>query len=99
MQKAVTILKKFEYFHSDCQNYMAGKLVSKNLDESVIYSKLSEAKKNIHEALANDFSTPVVISELIDLAATVTKMLDSSQVVRKIFYSKIFQINYIHFFF
>ncbi|KAK0081919.1 hypothetical protein PV326_007440 [Microctonus aethiopoides] len=79
MQKAVTILKKFEYFHSDCQNYMAGKLVSKNLDESVIYSKLSEAKKNIHEALANDFSTPVVISELIDLAATVTKMLDSSQ--------------------
>lgn len=76
MQKAISLLKKFEYFQSDCKNYLAGKFQCGMIDEGVIYDKLVKARKNIHEALANDFGTPRVIEELSELVGTVHKMLD-----------------------
>ncbi|XP_044574489.1 probable cysteine--tRNA ligase, mitochondrial [Cotesia glomerata] len=82
MQKAVALLKKFEFFLNDCRNYTAGKITSKkNIDESLVYSTLNTARKNAQEYLANDFSTSPVIAELSDLVDLVNKMLNPIQIV------------------
>ncbi|XP_057341342.1 probable cysteine--tRNA ligase, mitochondrial [Microplitis mediator] len=81
MQKAIALFKKFEYFLNDCQNYTTGKITSKNIDESIVYNELHSAKENVRKALANDFATPMVISELSDLVDIVNKMLHPVQAV------------------
>lgn len=77
MEKAVALLKKFEYFQSDCRNYVAGRFPPAKVDSSSIYSKMSEVQENIQQALRNDFGTPKVVSELDELVGVVNKSLSS----------------------
>ncbi|XP_015125022.1 probable cysteine--tRNA ligase, mitochondrial isoform X2 [Diachasma alloeum] len=77
MSKAVALLKKFEYFQSDCRNYVAGRFPVANVDSSTIYGKLRQVQENILEALRNDFGTPQVVDELSELVRVVNKGLNS----------------------
>ncbi|KAF7998247.1 hypothetical protein HCN44_009645 [Aphidius gifuensis] len=75
MDKAVALMKKFEYFYGDCKNYISGKLQANNIDEALIYDRLINAQVNIKNYLANDFGTPQVIEELSELVTVVNKMI------------------------
>ncbi|XP_063981886.1 probable cysteine--tRNA ligase, mitochondrial [Diachasmimorpha longicaudata] len=77
MSKAVTFLKKFQYFQSDCRNYVAGRFPAATVDTSTIYGKLRQVEKNILEALKNDFGTPQVMDELNELVGVVNKGLNN----------------------
>ncbi|XP_015610175.1 probable cysteine--tRNA ligase, mitochondrial [Cephus cinctus] len=75
MQIAVSTLKKFESFISDCDNFVADKLCTGDIDESLLLQCLSETKHRVQSAVADDFNTPSAIHELLNLISLGNKML------------------------
>lgn len=75
MQKPINLLKSFESFTKLCRTYCNEEIpmLKLNLDESVIYEKLSQAQANVHKALCDDFNTSQAIEQLSDLIYIINK--------------------------
>ncbi|KZC06253.1 Cysteine--tRNA ligase, mitochondrial [Dufourea novaeangliae] len=77
MDNAVNLLKKIEHFLSNCDNYVAGKWISGNVDEVTLLRCLDETKNNVDTALANNFNTAQAMQSILNLIDTGNKMLHS----------------------
>ncbi|XP_058807933.1 probable cysteine--tRNA ligase, mitochondrial isoform X2 [Phymastichus coffea] len=74
IKNAVTISKKFEFFLSDCNNYISGKLDNININESELLKCLEETRNKVKSFLANDFHTPLALQAVSNLIAVSNQM-------------------------
>ncbi|KAL6447973.1 hypothetical protein ACFW04_000192 [Cataglyphis niger] len=80
MQNAVSITKKFDNFTSDCDNYVAGKFKTGEIDENLLFTTLHETRNKVYSALADDFDTSKAIHAIINLVGIGNKMLHQNNI-------------------
>ncbi|XP_031831516.1 cysteine--tRNA ligase-like protein, mitochondrial isoform X2 [Nomia melanderi] len=78
MNYAMSMMNKIEHFLVDCDNYIAGRWTSSNVDEVTLLRCLHETKKNVDTALTNNFNTSQAIRSIVNLVDTTNKMLHDS---------------------
>ncbi|XP_037953636.1 probable cysteine--tRNA ligase, mitochondrial isoform X2 [Teleopsis dalmanni] len=77
MQTARATLNKFKDFDKDCQAYLQGKKKSVNLDGIEILKNLSHVKRQVDEAIKNDFDTSHVIQLLLEHNTNISRVINS----------------------
>lgn len=80
MQNAVLVTKKFDNFINDCDNYVAGKFETGEIDENLLLSTLHDTRHKVHSALADDFDTSKALHAIINLVGIGNKMLHQSNI-------------------
>ncbi|XP_012528057.1 probable cysteine--tRNA ligase, mitochondrial isoform X2 [Monomorium pharaonis] len=75
MQNAVSVTKKLDNFINDCDNYVAGRFKTGEIDENLLFATLYDTRSQVHSALADDFDTSKAMHAIINLVGIGNKML------------------------
>lgn len=74
MFTAEKVLNNIKNFADDCNSFLKGQLQSA-IDNKLLIESLSETMNAVHNALEDDFNTPVVIESIRRLITVTNKML------------------------
>ncbi|KAL7296928.1 hypothetical protein TKK_0009369 [Trichogramma kaykai] len=72
---ASELLKKIEFFISNCNDYVAGNYCGGNVDSITLLKNLEQTRKKVYEALADDYNTPNAIQAIIKFISSTNKMM------------------------
>jgi cysteinyl-tRNA synthetase len=78
MSTASNVLKNYINFIDNCNSYLNGHLKS-NVNSDVVNDLLVNSVSRIHDALQDDFNTPVVIKILNEITSKVNSILHPSE--------------------
>ncbi|XP_011703416.1 PREDICTED: probable cysteine--tRNA ligase, mitochondrial isoform X1 [Wasmannia auropunctata] len=80
MQTAVTVIKKLDNFMNDCDNYVAGRFKTGEIDENLLFTTLHDTRSQVYSALADDFDTSKAMHAIINLVGIGNKMLHQDNI-------------------
>ncbi|XP_001601176.1 probable cysteine--tRNA ligase, mitochondrial [Nasonia vitripennis] len=77
---AITTLKKIEFFTSDCNEYICGKLDCGNVNSVELLKCLEDTRQEVNSALADDFDTAKAMHAILKLISLGNKMIQAKHV-------------------
>ncbi|KAG5344542.1 SYCM protein, partial [Acromyrmex charruanus] len=83
IETAVSVTKKLDNFINDCDNYVAGKFKTGEIDENLLYTTLHDTRSKVYSALADDFDTSKAMNAIINLVGIGNKMLHQDNVTSR----------------
>lgn len=79
MGTADMFLKRLHSFDSDAEAFLSGLKVGGFIDNEILSKQFANCKKDVDEALKNDFNTSSCIGHISELIKTTSKMINSNE--------------------